>query len=113
MKRTLEESQRNKLIVIRNKQSEIKRLQKQIENLKEQLKTDAEILAEKRLLESKQRENPVGATHSAWSVVIERLDFLSQWKIRQTNRRLADIVNLNAESKLRKYRRQIQENKYM
>ena len=113
MKRTLEESQRNKLIVIRNKQSEIKRLQKQIENLKEQLKTDAEILAEKRLLESKQRENPVGATHSAWSVVIERLDFQSQWKIRQTNRRLADIVNLNAESKLRKYRRQIQENKYM
>ena len=85
MKRTLEESQRNKLIVIRNKQSEIKRLQKQIENLKEQLKTDAEILAEKRLLESKQRENPVGATHSAWSVVIERLDFQSQWKIRQTN----------------------------
>ena len=113
MKRTLEESQRNKSIIIRNKQLEIQKLQKQIENLKDQLKTDAEILAEKRLLESKQRENPVGGSHPAWEIIVERLDFQSQWQLRQQNRRLADHVNLNAESKLRKYRRQIQEDKYM
>ena len=112
MKRTLEQIQRNESIIIRNK-LEIQKLQKRIENLKEQLKTDAEILAEKRLLESKQRENPVGGSHPAWGIIVERLDFKSQWQLRQQNRRLADHVNLNAESKLRKYRRQIQEDKYM
>ena len=53
------------------------------------------------------------ADHPAWDIIIEKLDFQSQMKISQLNHRLADAVNLNAESELRKFQRHIQEDKYM
>ena len=55
----------------------------------------------------------IGGDHPAWDIIISRLDFKSQMKMSQQNHKLAEIVKLNAESKLRKYRRQIQEDKYM
>ena len=55
----------------------------------------------------------IGGFHKAWDIIIPKLDFESQMKISQQNRHLAEIVKLNAESKLKIYRRQIQENKYM
>ena len=55
----------------------------------------------------------VGGDHPAWNIIIGKLDFKSQMKMSQQNQHLAEIVKLNAESKLRKYRRQIQEDKYM
>ena len=55
----------------------------------------------------------IGGVHPAWEIIIPKLDYNSQMKMSQQNWHLAEIVRLNAESKLRKYRRQIQENKYM
>ena len=55
----------------------------------------------------------IGGTHPAWDFIIPKLDYNSQMKMSQQNWHLTEIVRLNAESKLRKYRRQIQENKYM
>ena len=55
----------------------------------------------------------IGGHHPAWDIIIGRLDFKSQMKMSQQNRHLAEIVELIAESKLRKYRRQVQEDKYM
>ena len=55
----------------------------------------------------------IGGIHPAWDIIIPKLDSKSQMKISQLNQHLAEIVKMNAESKLRKYRRQIQENKYM
>ena len=55
----------------------------------------------------------IGGDHSAWDIIIKKLDYKNQMKISQQNQRLADIVKMNAESELRKFRRQIQEDKYM
>ena len=55
----------------------------------------------------------IGGDHSAWDIIIEKLDYKNQMKMSQQNQRLADIVKMNAESELRKFRRQIQEDKYM
>ena len=49
----------------------------------------------------------------AWDVIIQKLDFQSQMKISQQNKHLAEVVKVNAESELRKFRRHIQEDKYM
>ena len=49
----------------------------------------------------------------AWAVIISKLDFQSQMKISQQNKRLADAVNVNAEHELRKFRGHIRDNKYM
>ena len=49
----------------------------------------------------------------AWAIIIPKLDFQSQMKISQQNKRLADVVNVNAEHELRKFRGHIRENKYM
>ena len=75
---------------------------------------------EKENLEIKKREKSdpvpkhgIGGDHPAWDIIIGRLDFKSQMKMSQQNRHLAKIVELIAESKLRKYRRQFQEDKYM
>ena len=54
-----------------------------------------------------------GGDHPAWDIIIGRLDYASQMKLSQQNQNLAEIVEANAESKLRKFRRQIQEDKYM
>ena len=51
--------------------------------------------------------------HPAWTIIIMNLDFQSQMKLSQQNQRLADIVELNAGSKLRQFQRQIREDRYM
>lgn len=57
---------------------------------------------------------PGGSEHSpAWDVIIQKLDFQSQMKISQQNKHLAEVVKVHAESELRKFRRHIQEDKYM
>ena len=45
--------------------------------------------------------------------VIPYLNFQSQLKISQQNHRLADLVKFNAEFQLKKFRRRLQEDKYM
>ena len=54
-----------------------------------------------------------GSEHPAWNIIISHLDFQCQMKLSQLNKRLADIVDLNAESKLRQFQRQIREDRYM
>ena len=51
--------------------------------------------------------------HPAWNIIIDHLDFQCQMKLSQLNKQLADIVDLNAESKLRQFQRQIREDRYM
>ena len=55
----------------------------------------------------------VGGNHLAWDIIIRKLDYQSQMKMSQQNRYLSEVVQRNAESDLRKFRRQIKENKYM
>ena len=55
----------------------------------------------------------VGGDHLAWDIIISRLDYKDQMKMSHQNKRLAEVVQMNAESDLRKFRRHIQENKYM
>ena len=55
----------------------------------------------------------VGGDHLAWDIIIRKLDYRSQMKISQQNQRLASVVQMNAESEIRKYRRHIREDKYM
>ena len=55
----------------------------------------------------------VGGGHLAWDIIISKLDYQSQMKLSQQNRRLADVVQMNAESEIRKFKRHIQEDKYM
>ena len=66
----------------------------------------------KPLNDSREAEG-VGGDHLAWDIIISKLDYQSQMKMSQQNKRLAEVVQMNAESDLRKFRRQIQENKYM
>ena len=49
----------------------------------------------------------------ALEIIIPKLDFQSQMKISQLNHRLADVVELNAEYELRKFKRHIRDDKYM
>ena len=58
-------------------------------------------------------EPTVGGDHSGWNILIGKLDFRSQYKISQQNKQLAEIVKLNAEYQLQKFRRHIRDNKYM
>ena len=55
----------------------------------------------------------VGGNHLAWEIIIRKLDYQIQMKMSQQNLHLAEVVQRNAESDLRKFRRQIKENKYM
>ena len=57
--------------------------------------------------------NGVGGDHPAWDIIITKLDFHSQMKIAQQNHRLSELVQINAEYSLRKFRRQIRDDKYM
>ena len=57
--------------------------------------------------------NGVGGDHLAWDIIIGKLDHQSQMKLSQQNRRLADVVQMNAESEIRKFKRHIREDKYM
>ena len=47
------------------------------------------------------------------SITCQKLDFKTQMTISQLNRTLADIVESNAAHQLKKFRRHIQEDKYM
>ena len=49
----------------------------------------------------------------ALSMIVQKLDFETQRKLSQLNRRLADAVESNAQHQLDKFKRQIRENKYM
>ena len=55
----------------------------------------------------------VGGDHPGWDILIGKLDFRSQFKISQQNKRLAEMVELNAEYELRVFRRHIRDNRYM
>lgn len=48
-----------------------------------------------------------------WELVVKKLTYIPQMKLSQVNHRLADIVDQNAERKLQKCRRYLQEDKYM
>ena len=66
----------------------------------------------------REKSNPalmqgIGGDHPAWDIIIPKLDYQSQKKMSQQNQRLADIVKINAESDLRKFKRHIREDKYM
>ena len=66
----------------------------------------------------REKSNPapmqgIGGDHPAWDIIIPKLDYESQKKMSQQNQRLADIVKINAESDLRKFKRHIREDKYM
>ena len=60
-----------------------------------------------------QIEMAIGGDHSGWDILIGKLDFQSQFKISQQNKRLAEMVKLNAEYQLRVFRRRIRDNRYM
>ena len=55
----------------------------------------------------------VGGESLAWDIIIPKLDYESQRKMALQNKRLSDIVNMNAESDLRRFQRHIREDKYM
>ena len=55
----------------------------------------------------------IGGDHSGWNILIGKLDFRSQFKISQQNKRLAEMVKLNADYQLRVFQRQIRDNRYM
>ena len=66
----------------------------------------------------REKSNPgptqgIGGDHPAWDIIIRKLDYKSQMKLSQQNQRLAKVVQLNAESDLRTFRRHIAEDKYM
>ena len=60
-----------------------------------------------------QIEMAIGGDHSGWDILIGKLDFQSQFKISQQNKRLAEMVKLNADYQLRVFRRHIRDNRYM
>ena len=66
-----------------------------------------------RIVSFRKMTTGVGGDHLAWDIIIPKLDFQSQMKISQLNQCLAGLVELNAESELRKFKRHIREDKYM
>ena len=55
----------------------------------------------------------VDSASPAWDIIIRRLDFRTQMKMSQQNHHLAEVVRINAESEIRKFKRHIREDKYM
>ena len=49
----------------------------------------------------------------AWNLVVRKLDYQSQMMIAQQNHFLAEVVDINATYELEKYRRRLQEDKYL
>ena len=76
-------------------------------------KKDSEKTKNNRREKSQPGLNGVGGDHLAWDIIIPKLDYQSQMKLSQQNRRLAEVVQMNAESEIRKFKRHIQEDKYM
>ena len=66
--------------------------------------------------ETSKRTKRVGSgfgDNFAWNLVVRKLDYRSQMKIGQLNQYLAEVVDINATHELQKYRRRLQENKYL
>jgi len=61
----------------------------------------------------KTKRDGVPGDQFAWNLVVRKLDCRSQMKIAQQNRHLAEVVDNNATHELQKYRRRLQENKYI
>ena len=49
----------------------------------------------------------------AWDIIIRKLDYQTQMKISQQSLHLEEVVRMNAESELRKFKRHIREDKDM
>ena len=49
----------------------------------------------------------------AWNLVIRKLDYQSQLKIARQNQYLAEVVEINAAHELQKYRRRLQQDKFL
>ena len=49
----------------------------------------------------------------AWNLVVRKLDYKSQMKIWQQNQYLAEVVEINAAHELQKYRRRLQQDKFL
>ena len=63
--------------------------------------------------ETSKRTKPVCNDSLVWELVIKKLDYRTQMKLSQQNRRLADTVDRYAELKLQKIRCRLQEDKYL
>ena len=72
--------------------------------------------------ETSKKTTEVGDDGLAWdmdvlcklyTIVCPKLNFESQMKISLLNRRLADVVESNAQHQLKKFKRHIREDKYM
>ena len=55
----------------------------------------------------------VDGDNPALDIIIPKLDFQSQMKMAQMNKRLADMVQINAEYELQKFQRHIREDRFM
>ena len=60
----------------------------------------------------REKSHGVGGDHLAWDIIIRKLDYQSQLKISQQNQRLKEVIQMNAESEIRKFQRHIREDKY-
>ena len=49
----------------------------------------------------------------AWNLVVRKLDYQSQMKVSQQNQYLAEVVEINAAHELQKYRRRLQQDKFL
>ena len=72
--------------------------------------------------ETSKKTTEVGDDGLAWdmdvlcklyTIVCPKLDFQMQMMVSQLNRRLADVVEANAQHQLKKFKRHIREDKYM
>ena len=55
----------------------------------------------------------VDSDNPALDIIIPKLDFQSQMKMAQLNKRLANVVQINAEYELRKFQRHIRDDRFM
>lgn len=55
----------------------------------------------------------VDGDNPALDIIIPKLDFQSQMKMAQLNKRVANVVQINAEYELRKFQRHIREDRFM
>ena len=55
----------------------------------------------------------VDGDNPALDIIIPKLDFQSQMKMAQLNKRLANVVQINAEYELRKFKRHIRDDRFM
>ena len=51
--------------------------------------------------------------HFAWNLVVRKLDYRTQMMMSQQNKYMAEVVDINAKHELQKYRRRLQDDKYL